>query len=154
MSNVTGQIEDAVLSAIEALKDGQPSGYLRTARSYSGNFAKARVEIALMTPAALVRFEEAETKRHGGVNEVRSRWTITVVDNSAYGEESRRRGITGQLAHPGTYKILSDIRGLLDGQTLVTDTAPLRLVSEGPVKSDESASVMEQVWETVFYESV
>jgi len=152
MSSITRQIEDGIISKISALEIGQPSGYLKTLRSYSGGFTEAEKEIVLSVPAVLVKLDEISTQQKGGATEVNSRWRLTIVDNSAYGEEARRRGVSGLTAHPGTYKILDDIKGLLSDEVLVSLTAPLKLVGEKIITVKESVSVIEQIWETFYFE--
>jgi phage gp37-like protein len=153
MTNIPSQIEDALLTRLAELAATMPDGYVRTLRSYAGDYNAARKEITLLLPCILVCYAGAEYRALGGAAyEVSSEWRIVVADNNHRGEIARRRGADPISQNPGTYQMLQDVKALLDAAILLPGTKGFELFREDLVERQRNLSLYTQLWRTRYIE--
>lgn len=152
MANITvAQIEDAILAAIRAdseLALVTQGGYSKMIENYAGEFELDKVEdIILLFPAIFVVFVQADYQP--STNEetnTKPMFTILVADENLRGNlEARRGGVVGI----GTYRMMEDIRNLLQGNDLgIEGLGPLQIVRQVSVVNNPSMSIYAMEFET------
>ena len=118
------QIEDAILPLLDTLKV-QNGGYVRTLKTYAGEFHEALERIAVVAPAILFAFFEADHKPED--EDEWQTWGFIHADSALRSEETGRRGGVAGSGVTGTYKMLRDSRALLDKKH------PVGLADVGPL---------------------
>lgn len=137
------EIEDAILARIKAAAaDPLVLGWqLKTLESYGNQLdGKNLRQVAQSFPAVLVMFGgEPRPEEVGGRNtRHRPQFTIFLCQKNRRNEASARRGA---LTKVGTYQMVKDVRGLLSGQTLGLDMAPLMPGAVRTILQTKDASI-------------
>ena len=143
MSYTIEQIEDALITKLDALKASQG---VRTIKTYQGELEEDDVrKIVSLCPAIYVVYGGSEYKPHGARKVEWMTYHMFVCDKSLRAEAEARRGGT---ENPGTYVLLNAIRDLLYGDMLSLEIYPLRLVRETAVWFGGGISVYGAEYET------
>lgn len=154
MANLTlNQIEDALLNAIKADADlalVANGGYVKTIESYAGQFEQAAETLLLIFPAVFAVFVQDDYEP--GTNEETEvepmLLTVLVADQNLRGNEAARRGQAGSI---GTYRMMDDLRDLLQGATLgLADLEPLQIRRRAAVVNARDLSVYAVEFQTQF----
>lgn len=144
MPNLTiAQIEDALLAAIRAdsdLKLVANGGYTKLIDSYAGQFEQAKDEIILLYPCVLVLFVKAAYDTNANRSaDCRLTFDVLVADQNLRGSKGAARGSAGSV---GTYRMMEDVRDLLQGNRLGLDALdPLHLTQQSLVAYTPDISV-------------
>ena len=115
MAYTIKEIEDALINTIRTNMT-----YLKTVKSYQGDFERDIKEVLMSFPCALVMFSERRPATRDYSEELI--FSIIVADKSMAGDPK-----TGST---GTYKMLEDLRDTLYMQKAGLDIEPIELVSE------------------------
>ena len=110
------EIEDAIIAQIK-----NKITYLKTARSYQGDFEKDLNQIVILFPAMLVMFTKREVSPQLYSEDLT--FSVIVADKSMRPDEAR----TGET---GTYQMLEDLQENLLMETLDLNIEPIDFVRE------------------------
>lgn len=155
MANITvAQIEDAILDAIRtdsALGLVTNGGYSKMIENYAGQFELENVQdIIVMFPAIFVVFVQGEYR--ADTNEesfTKLTFTILVADENLRGNVAARRG---GVAGIGTYRMMQDIRNVLQGKQLgIEGMGPMQMVRQVAVVNIPTMSIYAMEFETDFW---
>ncbi len=141
--NTVAQVEDAI---VQAISQSQMSSYLKTLRTYQGDFEKAVEGLIVKFPCVLVVFTESRYDKSTHpvyVYDVSMEFTFLLADANLRGEEERRRG---DAQNPGLYRMLDDLREVLAGKTLGLKIDPIEIVSERALLVTHRFSVYEATY--------
>ncbi len=118
------QLEDAILPLLAPLKV-ENGGYLKTLKTYAGEFHEAIERIVITPPAILFAFYEADHQPED--EDEWQTWSFLHADSALRSEETARRGGASGTGVVGTYRMLRDSRALLDKKH------PVGLADVGPL---------------------
>lgn len=145
MYNTIEQIEDAVISTLEPLKDFLG---VRTIKSYQGELDSEDDvhRIARLFPAVFIVYGGSEYAESGNRTTEIASFLLFVCDKNLRVEEESRRG-GGQ--NPGTYAMLNAIRETLAGVHLLDGTRLPRLRRETPIWFGKGISIYSAEYEII-----
>lgn len=122
------QLEDAIISALEALKT---SHGVRAVKTYGSELDEGDIKkTAAQVPAVYLVYGGSDYAAHGGRKVEQPRFHVLVLDKSLRAEEEARRG---GAQNPGVYALLNAVRDVLCGKQLGLEIGPFELIGEEPV---------------------
>ena len=147
MAYTIEEIEDAIISALGALNEGDGALGIRTIKSYQGELESEDdiKKIARLFPAIYVVYGGSEYKAHGGRKVEEVRFFLFFCDKNLRSEDQARRGST---ENPGTYAMMDSARDELYGQTFSLDIFPVKLLSQEAVWFGNGISIYAAEYET------
>lgn len=153
MSNLAKDIENAILDILLPLRYDQTGGYLRMLNSYAGKIDDMEINEIILFPCCLLKYKEVKSELLGsGIYEVSQVWSVIAADSSYTSEKGRRQGNDAFASNPGVYKILDDVKNLLQNQVVYTDTHPIELIYQHIPKSDSRVCIGLQDWRVRYLE--
>lgn len=151
MSALLKDIESGILSELLGLRYDQVNGYVRVLDSFGGDIDSIAKERVTVFPCCLVKYVRTKYRQcGGGMYEVTTEWSIIVGDNTYTSEKQRREGNGVNAHNPGVYKLLEDVRELLEKKTVFAGTKPAILANEEIVRSDTELCLAQQEWKIGF----
>lgn len=146
------EVEQGIKDAIKALN--RP--YLRTIKTYGGEFDDELEQVVKNFPAVWVTFSGSTEVRQKSARlfHIGLRFTVLVGARSQRNEEAARHGamVDGKTVSVGSFQLLDDQMRALMGQTLnlpITQLVPGRIATVFNGRTEnESVSVLSMDWET------
>lgn len=140
------QIEDAIITALDGLKDADESLGVRTIKTYQGELEADDIRrLIALFPAIYVVYGGSRYTEHGSRKIEHMSFHLFVCDKNLRAEDEARRGGAG---NPGTYAMLEGVRDLLYGQQLSKEIGPLVLLRQQAVWFGGGISVYGAEYET------
>jgi phage gp37-like protein len=127
MNETIEQIEDAILAALEPLKNGEDGITCKLIETFQGNLDAATIEelserLALTYPSIMVIYLGSRANEDPNLlyHDIQT-WGLLVAAENLRGEKDARRG---SGANVGTYKMIDAVKKLLTGNGLGLGVQP------------------------------
>ena len=121
------QLEDAVLNALEELKNQG----LRTLEAYAGQVEVDDLEeLTMRFPCAYLVASGLDNRTCNKLDRCSMEMTVIIGDKNVRGSSSAARG---DITSPGVYELLKKTRELLHRKKVIAGWTPLVLLREDPV---------------------
>jgi len=130
MNETIAQIEDAILAALEPLKNGAEGVTAKKIETYQGDLNQTTLDeltayLALSYPAIMVMYlgsslEEDPTYLYRDTQT----WGVMVAAENMRSEKEARRGSAGNV---GSYRLIEAVKNILTGNSLGLGVQPLSL---------------------------
>lgn len=139
------RVEDAIIAAVQKARFGYS---LREVTSYGGQLDEGLEQVVRVLPAVWVTFGGSAKPRKVGPDKwkVPCTFVVLVGSRSVSKEAATRHGDSGT---PGTYRMLSDVAGLLAGQDL---GLPIEAFEPGAVKTLYNSKLSSQAMSVFSHE--
>lgn len=139
MSYSKGAIEDAIISALSPLHQGQ-GGDVKKIAGYQGELDEDNLtQFIVQFPAILVAFGGSIYKEDAFPYMVEEMtYSLLINDRNMRGNEAARRG---SPLTPGTYSLMQQVREKLHGKTLGLQVYPLVVLRETAIVNTKTVSI-------------
>lgn len=136
------EVENAIIARLQAASDADVLGYrFRTLETYPENFdlyLKQKIKGARPYPAAWVVFGGWRNPVDLGAEvQIEAAFGVVVAAKSLRNETAQRHG-AGVAGEPGSYQLVQDVIGLLQGHALGLEISGLQLVQTQSVRPTQT----------------